>query len=176
LVVSTLVFTLPVTARAVTADDLVALTRAGLSDEVLLALIDADQTIFDLRADQVLALKQAGLSDAVLRKMLGSRQEFSPVLEVPPVLITGIRPEPAGVVQAPFTVFPYSPFAFAVPYRTPRPHDFTAAAPESVSPLHRGFGRFMNDGTRRFLNDGWVGPPFQRTTPAPPAPRPKAAR
>ena len=38
-----------------------------------------------------------------------------------------------------------------------------------LSPL--GVGRFMNDGSRRFVNDGF-GPPFQCTTPAPiPPPR-----
>ena len=63
----------PVVAHAVTIDDLIALSRAGLSDDVLTAVIDADGTVFDLTPDQIIELKSVGLSDMVLRRMIRSR-------------------------------------------------------------------------------------------------------
>jgi hypothetical protein len=159
---------LPAATWAVTVRDIIALTHAGLSDELLIAVIDADRTMFTLSPEQLLELKQAGVSDAVLRKMLGSRREFEPAPAPAPtsaedfsqyVVITGLDRAPAPrVVAVPY----YVPF-FVSPVVLP-PAPPTAGLPV----IERGgFGRFMNDGTRRFLNDGWVGPPFQGTTPGP---------
>ena len=59
-------------AAAVTVDEIVQLTKAGISEPVILALIDRDRTIFALEADQIVALKQQGVSEAVLIAMLKS--------------------------------------------------------------------------------------------------------
>jgi hypothetical protein len=61
-------FALP--ARAVTIHDLIALSQAGLSDQVLIALIQTDQTIYGVDADQVLALRKAGVSESVILALL----------------------------------------------------------------------------------------------------------
>lgn len=50
--------------------DIAALTEAGLSDEVLIAMIDADQSVFRLSASDVLALRRQGVSNAVLVRMI----------------------------------------------------------------------------------------------------------
>lgn len=50
--------------------DVTALTEAGLSDEVLIAMIDADQSVFRLSASDVLALRRSGVSEAVLVRMI----------------------------------------------------------------------------------------------------------
>lgn len=64
--------TMPVIAAAqtLTVRDLVALSQAGLGDEVLIALIDADKAVFQLGPYDVLDLRKQGLSDAVLVHMI----------------------------------------------------------------------------------------------------------
>lgn len=53
-----------------TTRDLVALAQAGLGDEVLVAMIDADASVFRLGPMDVLELRKQGLSDAVLVRMI----------------------------------------------------------------------------------------------------------
>src|SRR5437773_12422352 len=59
-------------ASAVTVDQIVQLTKAGISEPVILALIDRDHTIFGIDPEQVVALKQQGISETVLIAMLKS--------------------------------------------------------------------------------------------------------
>ncbi len=63
---------LPVAASAVTVDEIVYLSKAGVSESVILALIDRDKTVFTVSPDQVLSLKRDGVSDAVVLAMLKS--------------------------------------------------------------------------------------------------------
>jgi hypothetical protein len=60
---------------AVTPDDIVRLTKSGVSDDLILALVARDRTIFTLNPDDLVALKQQGLSEAVLVAMLKSGRE-----------------------------------------------------------------------------------------------------
>jgi hypothetical protein len=60
---------------AVTPEDLVKLTKSGVSDDVILALVARDRTIFALNPDDLVALKKQGLSEAVLVAMLKSGRE-----------------------------------------------------------------------------------------------------
>ncbi len=57
-------------AQAVTVRDLIALSQAGLGDDVLVALIDSDGSVFSLTPLEVLDLRRQGLSDRVLVKMI----------------------------------------------------------------------------------------------------------
>ena len=158
---------LPVSASAVTVRDIIELSKAGLSDDILVALIDADRTIFALDKDQILELKKAGVSKAVLLKMLKTRKEFAEPAETaapvasempqPEVVVTDPPPAPPPVtVVVPQYVVPQYvvPQYFVVPYsiwgppshRTPR-----TPPPPVLAPEYRGFGRF--------INDGWVNRP-----------------
>ena len=65
----------PAVASAVTVDEIVALTRAGVTDTVILALIDRDKTIFTLEPDQLVRLQSDGVSEAVILAMLKSGRE-----------------------------------------------------------------------------------------------------
>jgi len=65
----------PTTASAVTIDQIVGLARAGVTDAVILALIDRDKTIFSIEPDQLVALKSAGVSEPVILAMLKSGRE-----------------------------------------------------------------------------------------------------
>lgn len=60
-------------AFAVSIRDLVELNRAGLSDAVLVALIETDGSRFTLSADDIRNLKDQGLSDAVIVAMIRTR-------------------------------------------------------------------------------------------------------
>jgi len=57
-------------AHAVTVADLINLRANGVSDEILIALIQNDGTVFKLSADDVLELRKRGLSDRVVLAML----------------------------------------------------------------------------------------------------------
>lgn len=65
----------PAAASAVTVDEIVALARAGVTDAVILALIDRDKTIYTLEWDQLLMLKNDGVSEPVILAMLRSGRE-----------------------------------------------------------------------------------------------------
>lgn len=153
---------LPVSASAVTVRDIIELTRAGLSDDILVALIDADRTIFTLDKEQILELKKAGVSRTVMLKMIRSRKEFEPPADAvapspapvaPPEVIV-IAPQPAPppvvVVAPPVVTPPYVVPHFVVsPYSiwgVPLHHRPVGAPPPVLAPEYRGFGRFINDG------------------------------
>ena len=55
-----------------TVEDVVRLARAGVSEEIILAQIDARHESFDLTANQLLELKAATVSDRVIRAMLSA--------------------------------------------------------------------------------------------------------
>jgi hypothetical protein len=154
---------LPATADAVTVRDIVELTKAGLSDDIIVALIDADRTMFTLDADQILELKRAGVTPVVLLKMVRSRREFETPVDVPivsepaapvaeeqppQIVVIGAQPPPAPPVEPVF-----------VPYYVPVQIWGTRSHISGTGPRHtpilppppaipHGFGRFINDGTR----------------------------
>lgn len=57
-------------ASAVTIRDLLNLKAAGLSDDILIALIETDGSIFRLSADDVISLHRQGLSERVILAMI----------------------------------------------------------------------------------------------------------
>ena len=88
-------------AEAVTVRDLVELSKAGLSDQVLLALIEVDRSVFTIDAPTLKMLKDAGVSEAVIVAMIRSGRTAPPVsldeqpIEPPPPFVA---PEPQVVV------------------------------------------------------------------------------
>jgi len=160
----------PSTASAVSVQEIIGLSRSGVSDEVILTLIERDNTIFTIDPDQLVALKKQGVSQAVVLAMLrsGRQQPAAP-------------PQTADAAAAPNGVFPSAPDTVVVGHGPDRPNtsyqggyafdSFAAAAatlpylyyvsapsfclsgPSRVnSPTVRP-GRFMNDPAQRFLND-----------------------
>jgi hypothetical protein len=55
-----------VRAEAITLREIVELTKAGLSEEVLLALIEVDQRVFSIDSDTLKSLQDAGVSPRVI--------------------------------------------------------------------------------------------------------------
>ena len=76
---------LPVTCQRLTVRDVVELTRAGLGEEVLLALIEVDRSIFPIDAATIKELKSSGVSERVILAMVRSGREVAPVEQPVPV-------------------------------------------------------------------------------------------
>lgn len=73
------------TASATTIEDLIKLKAnkaTPVSDDVLIALIESDGSVFHLTADDILPLKQKGLSERVIIAMLLTAKNAKPVIEV----------------------------------------------------------------------------------------------
>ena len=106
-------------AQAVTLKDIIDLSKAGLGDEVLLALIDVDGGVFDVDPATLKSLKAAGLSERVIVALVRSGRE-RPVAPAEPPTLTDVvaqqaapevvyveRPSPAVVreVAVPYPVY-----------------------------------------------------------------------
>src|SRR5450755_1158387 len=66
---------IPTQAFAVTMEQVVSLAHAGVTDAVILALIDRDRTIFAIEPEQIVTLQREGLSEAVILAMLKSGRD-----------------------------------------------------------------------------------------------------
>lgn len=157
---------------AVSIEDLIGLSRAGLSDELLEAVLEADPTIFDLDAETILAVRAAGLSERIILAMLRSgRPSPGPlgeaagrVLAVPaeptgpppmvgPILVV-IGRDGSADRQADADRHAYPPEVVYVPYPVLAPvYGLSSGVPRArrhmaAVPTRSGFGRFINDGFR----------------------------
>ena len=101
----------PSTASAVSVQEIIGLSRSGVSDEVILTLIERDNTIFTIDPDQLVALKRQGVSQAVVLAMLrsGRQQPAAP-------------PQTADAAAAPNGVFPSAPDTVVVGHGPDRPN------------------------------------------------------
>lgn len=62
-------------ASAVTVDQIVSLSKAGVSEAVILALLERDNNVLSIEPEQIVALKRDGLSDTLITAMLKSGRE-----------------------------------------------------------------------------------------------------
>ena len=136
LVLTAAAMLVPTIAHAVTPRDIVELSKAGVSEAILIALIDSDQTVFALDANEILTLHEAGVSDVVLLKML---RAATPGLTI----VGNSRPSrriPTIVVPY-YVLVPMPIFREEKPARPPVRRDSIPPQPSIA------FGRFINDGT-----------------------------
>jgi hypothetical protein len=85
----------PVRAEAITLREIIELSRAGLGEEVLLALIEIDQRVFPVDPATLRMLKQAGVSEKVIVAMVKSGRTPAPQPEPQPVpVVPSDPPEP----------------------------------------------------------------------------------
>ena len=94
-------FLIPARADALTIRDLLELSRAGLGDEVLLALIEVDRPVFSIDAETIKSMKAAGVSERVISAAIRSGRRSAPALEeqaVAPPGIAPVAPEPQVIV------------------------------------------------------------------------------
>jgi hypothetical protein len=85
----------PVKAEALTLRDIVELSRAGLSDDVLVALIDVHKGVFSLDMETLKSLKADGVSDRVLVAIINSGRTPPPA---PVPAVEELEPAPAPPV------------------------------------------------------------------------------
>jgi hypothetical protein len=146
-------------AYAVTIHDIVALTKAGLSDDIILALLEADPTIFSIDAAKLMELRRDGVSERVLIAMLKSGREPAAPPPVEPAAVADPALAPDPVQQAPqVVIIEHEPqtIEYVVPYPVYYPtfRTFPPSRTHKAGEGERGFGRFVNDGSARFINDG----------------------
>jgi len=79
LIFAAVVMLAPGTAKALTVRDIVELSKAGLGDEVLLALIEVDRSVFPVDTPTLKLLKASGVSEPVILAMIRSAR--TPVVE-----------------------------------------------------------------------------------------------
>ena len=95
-------------ANALTARDVIELSKAGVSDQVLLALIQVDRRVYTIDAEAVKSMKAGGVSDTVMLAMINAGREDTPPptaasSEAPAVPVdgaaqAGMAPQPQVVV------------------------------------------------------------------------------
>jgi hypothetical protein len=78
------------------ADEILQLSRAGVSDSLIVSYIESNGRIYDLRPEQLVSLRNNGVSDQVLKAMLEQRKKVA--AETP---TTPAPADPAPVVAAP---------------------------------------------------------------------------
>jgi hypothetical protein len=158
---------LPAAASAVTIDEIVALSKAGVSEPIILALIDRDKTVFTIDPEELIALKREGVSENVVLAMLKSgRQEgdaaahadsaattatiMSGLSPAPDLVIVGHGPDRPNTAHVdgffsgpraffdPF-VIPYAPYAtpYGAPYGGRRGSHFNLRLPQDQIPIDR---------------------------------------
>jgi hypothetical protein len=65
----------PAAASAVTVDQIIALSKAGISEPIILALTERDKTVLTIGPEQLVSLRRDGLSENVIVAMLKSGRE-----------------------------------------------------------------------------------------------------
>jgi hypothetical protein len=117
-------------AEAVTIRDLIELSKAGLSDTVLLALIEVDRSVFTIDTATLKQLKESGLSDQVIVALIRSGRQPRPEPVAAPA------PEPLPREREPEVI--------VIDHRDPAPAPAPVAYPVAVPvyvpvPSYRGF-------------------------------------
>ena len=140
---------LSASAEALTIKDVIELSRAGLGDEVLLALIEVDGGVYAIDPGTLKSLKDAGVSERVIVALIrsGRQQRLAP--EPPPVVdpvqeaaatpppvvvIDHHEPEQVREVMVPVPVPVYVP----VPTRHPRTRDVIHTTETTYVPFQSG--------------------------------------
>lgn len=101
LALASLLVTLPIgagKAEAVTLREIIELTRAGLHEDVLLALIEVDQRVFPIDPETLKTLKDAGVSPRVIVAIVKSGRD--PQLQREPLVAEPLVPEPPPLAVA----------------------------------------------------------------------------
>ncbi len=129
----------PRPAEALTVRDVVELTRAGLGEDTLLALIDVDPSVFPIDAATMTSLKTAGVSERVIVAMIRS----------------GRGPAPAPAAESGATLGPPaadSPQVIVIDHHDPAPQIREVVVPVAVPvyiPVTRRRGEVDGEGDAR---------------------------
>ncbi len=99
----------PARQPALTAEEVVKLTRSGLAEEIIITKIKRNAKAFDLNTDELIDLKKEGVSDNIIKYLLDPTLPYAPPAP-PPASATGpLKPRDPG------KKFPADPHASIVP-------------------------------------------------------------
>ena len=143
----------PARADAITLREVIELSRAGLGDEVLLALIEIDQRIFPVDPDTIRALKEAGVSERVIVAIVRSGRTVNLEADAPGAIAEALPPpEPSVVyvdrerpavrevaVPVPVAVYVPVPVPVRVHHGRREPRDIDAPR-KPAEPVYWGWG------------------------------------
>ena len=104
-------------AMAVTDIDLVQMTRAGISEDVIISTMRSRGTRVDLSPQSLIALRQQGVSDRVVMaaQQMGAGSGYAPGAPAyGPTVVSEVPPPPAVIVAPAYRPYPY--------YYYPRPY------------------------------------------------------
>src|SRR5262245_39299091 len=168
---------IPIPASAITIQEVIALSQAGVSDDVVVALIEQDSTIFSVDASQAIALKREGVSERVVLAMLRSGRQTPPpgpsaAPEMPPavptepsLLVVGHGPDRPNTYHSfdsvegfpPAVVYtvPYAPFVPGIS-KGCHTNGWTSSGQRTVATktagLHQAAEQFVNSTLLPMLN------------------------
>ena len=140
--------------QTLTIRDIVALTKAGLGEEVLIALVEVHRAVFPVDVDTLKMLKDAGVSQKVIAAMVKSGREMPPVIRAAQPEPEVNRPAPAPAPAPQVVVIDHQsdeprlrevrdyPVSVAYPVYVPvRAHrQRLVDPPRHVEPVYWGFG------------------------------------
>jgi hypothetical protein len=117
----------PATASAVTIDEVVALSKSAVSEQVIVAIIERDQTLFTLSPALIMKLQRDGLSDRILLALIKSGRPNEASLPASPVAppAAPVSPPPAVAIVGHSPQLP----------NTLEPDVFAADATEALPPV-----------------------------------------
>jgi hypothetical protein len=97
------------TPGSLTIEEVIQLSKTGVSDELIVARVKRNAKAFDLNTDEIVALRGSGVSETVIKYLLDPTLSYSP----PPL---GAAPNPAPPIPPP--KLPSDPLARKVPPET----------------------------------------------------------
>jgi len=106
-------------AEAVTLRDIIELSKAGLSDSVLLALIEVERSVFAIDTATIKKLKDSGVSDVVIVAMIRSGREQPELPPAPPVMGDPQDPPPPAEPKVVVIDHHDAPVTYPVPVAVP---------------------------------------------------------
>ena len=150
-------------AEALTIRDVIELTKAGVSEEVLLALIDVDGGVYASDTETLKALKAAGVSERVMVALVRSGRERQVPEPAPP------PPVPQDEAQAP------APQVVVIEHHEPQVQQVVVPVPVYV-PVYTTSPRAHGDAyaTQRVRTGDFVPSNYVPFQPAPPVIRQQA--
>jgi hypothetical protein len=86
----------PKSSESLTVEEVVQLSKAGFSDDVIITKIRKNGRAFDLNPAELLELRNIGISDSVIKFLLDPSQSYTPQPPSPPG-----RPDTGGTVPSP---------------------------------------------------------------------------
>jgi hypothetical protein len=115
------------TVAPLSVDDVVRLSKDGISEDVIVAKIKKNAKPFDLNADELVELKKLGISDIILKLLLDPTQPYAPPPPPAPPPAAPPPPKPAALIKK----YPEDPYASRVP-PDPGLYRFYRNAPVSI--------------------------------------------